>query len=198
MRKFLFYTLNIIWGFPTFIIGCILSLILLITGHKPKKHFGCWYFEVGKGWGGMEMGLMFLCSKTASIATKHHEFGHGIQTCVFGPFQLLIVSAPSAIRYWLREQKTQKAKKTYAVILYITMIIAALLLLLLTGFTPFSVIPGFIIIYASIIYMWLMNAEIPKYADNEIVPYDSVWFERSATDLGTDWATSKWGKRLKY
>ena len=196
MRKFLFYTLNIIWGFPTAIIGCIISLALLITGHKPKRHCGCWYFEVGEGWGGMEMGLMFLCSKDASTHIKNHEFGHGIQTCVFGPLMLLIVSAPSCARYWLREMQGQQKKKTFSLLLYIAIILIGILSaipIILTGILPLLLIPAFIITYGTIIYLWLIKKEIPKYENNTYVPYDEIWFEGSATKLGTDWST-KWNK----
>ena len=106
--KTLYYVLNLTWGAVVSFIGSLIAIALLITGHKPHLHGGCIYFEVGEGWGGFEMGLFFFCSKNSSLHTKNHEFGHSIQTAVFGPFMLIVVSLPSCIRYWYRRIRTSK------------------------------------------------------------------------------------------
>lgn len=128
INKKIFYILSFTWGLPLTIVGGLVALVLLITGHKPKCFGWCLYFEVGEGWGGFEMGPIFLCSKTCSEHTKIHEFGHGIQNCYFGPLMIFVVCIPSAIRYWIREWKKSK------------------------------------------------GIELP--------PYDSIWFEGQATELG--------------
>lgn len=136
-NRVLFYVLNLTWGLPLTIAGLLVTLVLLITGHKPKKHGYCWYFEIGKSaWGGVELGLCFLKDKwpDENNRIKSHEMGHGVQNCYFGPLMLFIVCLPSACWYWYRE----------------------------------------------IIY----RTNMEKY--KKLPPYDSVWFEASATKLGNE------------
>lgn len=103
LPKFLFYTLSLTWGLPLTIIGAIIFSILIILGKKPKKWDYCYYINIGKSWGGLELGLFFIVDENDSIHTKKHEQGHGIQNCYFGPFMIFIVFIPSAMRYWYRE-----------------------------------------------------------------------------------------------
>ena len=102
MTKKQFYILNLTWGLPLNIVGFIVALVLLCTGHKPSKHGGCLYFQVGKGWGGLNLGLVFLTDDKPSEHTKNHEFGHAIQNAKYGLAMPFIVCIPSAIRYWVR------------------------------------------------------------------------------------------------
>ena len=101
-NKFLFYFLSFTWGLPVTLVGCIVGMVLLVTGHKPKKYGYCYYFEVGNGWGGLELGVIFLVNKNPSIHTRNHEHGHAFHNCWFGPFMPFVVSIPSAFRYWYR------------------------------------------------------------------------------------------------
>lgn len=101
-QKLIFYVLSLTWGLPLTLVGLVTAAVLMCFGYKPKKWGGCWYFEIGKNWGGVELGLIFLKDQTDSVHTKNHEFGHAIQNCVFGPFMIFIVAIPSAIRYWYR------------------------------------------------------------------------------------------------
>lgn len=112
MNKFLFYLLSFTWGLPMTLVGCIVALALLITGHKPKKYGYCWYFEVGNNWGGLELGITFLTDKTPSEHTKIHEMGHGLQNCYWGLLMPFVICIPSAIRYWYRELKYYRKGKT--------------------------------------------------------------------------------------
>lgn len=108
MNKKLFYILSFTWGLPLTIVGGIVALILFISGYDPKRYHWCWYFEIGKNWGGLNLGPLFFCSKPSSIGIMTHEFGHAIQNCMFGPITPFIVHIPSGIRYWLREIQTRK------------------------------------------------------------------------------------------
>ena len=65
-NKCLFYLLSFTWGLPLTLVGCVVAIVLLITGHKPKKWGYCYYFEIGKNWGGLELGPFFLVNKDAS------------------------------------------------------------------------------------------------------------------------------------
>ena len=110
-NKSLFYLLSLTWGIPMTFIGFIVAGVLLCAGYKPKRWGGCWYFTVGKNWGGLELGLIFLTDNNNSTHVKNHEFGHAIQNCIFGPFMPFIVCIPSAIRYWYRELRQRKGLK---------------------------------------------------------------------------------------
>lgn len=103
--KALFYFLNIIWGLPMTLIGGVVAIVLLALGKKPKRYHGAIYFEVGKGWGGVELGLFFVCAENSGESVKSHEFGHSLQNCLYGPLMPILVSIPSATRYWYREIK---------------------------------------------------------------------------------------------
>lgn len=94
-----FYILSLTWGLPLTICGLLTAAYLLATGHRPKRHAGCWYFSVGKSnWGGLNLGLVILCQPNAPDSLKNHELGHAIQNCHFGPIMLIFVLC-SAARY---------------------------------------------------------------------------------------------------
>lgn len=101
--KAIFYILSFTWGLPMTLIGLISALVLICAGYKPKRWGGCIYFNVGKNWGGVELGLFFITDQRDSTHTKNHEFGHAIQNCWFGVLMPFLVCIPSAIRYWYRE-----------------------------------------------------------------------------------------------
>lgn len=186
-NKPLFYFLSCTWGIIMTLIGAFVALGLLATGHKPKKHGHCIYFEAGKHWGGVELGLFFLTDTSSSISTKNHEHGHGFQNAVLGPLFPFLVAIPSATRYWLREQNTRKGKTTFSSILYAILMVVAISLAVLAICTQpwvwvFSI---FIAAYSTLLYIWLMHIEIPKY-DRGYVDYDAIWFEGEASKLGDE------------
>lgn len=99
-NKFIFYFLSFTWGLPLTLIGLITTLVLIVAGKKPHRYLNGWYFEVGNGWGGLEMGPCFLVCKEPSYGLLSHEYGHGIQNCYFGPTFIFVIWIPSAVRYW--------------------------------------------------------------------------------------------------
>lgn len=103
MTKKQFYIQNLTWGLPMNIIGFLVALALIISGHRPKKSGLVWCFEIGEYWGGLNLGLIILVDKGADDLTKMHEFGHAIQNAKYGLLTPFIVCIPSAIRYWIRE-----------------------------------------------------------------------------------------------
>lgn len=107
-NKTTFYILSFTWGIIMTLFGVIVTIALLVAGHKPKKWGHCWYFEVGNFGGGFNLGPMFVVSKGASEHTKNHEHGHGLQNCKYGLLTLFIVHIPSFIRFWYREFKYYK------------------------------------------------------------------------------------------
>lgn len=126
--KKLYYFLNLTWGLPLTLIGAAAALILIASGKKPKRHGGCLYFNIGKSWGGLELGLFFLTDGRDSEHVKNHEFGHSIQNAWLGVLTPFVIWIPSSARYWYRRLREAKH---------------------------------------------LSNP-----------PYDSIWFERWATELG--------------
>ena len=100
-HMFLFWLLSFTWGSICTILGLLLTVILLISGHKPHKYQTTWYFNVGTSWGGLEMGTMFIKDKN-SLNLEAHEYGHTFQNAIYGPFYVFIAIS-SAIRYWYRE-----------------------------------------------------------------------------------------------
>lgn len=106
-----FYIASFTWGLPMTLVGCIVALCLLITGHKPHRFHYFIYFEVGENWGGFECGCFFVVNKGASLSIKQHESGHGLQNIMLGVFMPFVVSIPSAVRYWYREYLVRSGKK---------------------------------------------------------------------------------------
>lgn len=103
MKKFFYWFLSLTWGLPMTLIGLLAALALLITGHKPYKFGYTFYFKVGKSWGGLNLGAVFITDSTPSEHTLCHEHGHGLQNCVFGVLFPFLIGIPSAVRYWYRE-----------------------------------------------------------------------------------------------
>ena len=117
MKKILlyigFWLVSLTWGCIMTAIGLVAAIILLITGHKPHLHGPSIYFEVGTGWGGIELGAFFITCKNASERTRCHELGHGLQNLIWGPLMPFVICIPSAARYWYREWIYHKDKEKY-------------------------------------------------------------------------------------
>lgn len=112
MRK-VFYLFNITWGLPMNLVGAVAALGLLIVGKRPERYGDCWCFTVGKGWGGVSLGMVMIVAEGASRHTMNHEHGHAIQNALYGVFMPFIVSVPSAARYWYRRGRDQSTLPPY-------------------------------------------------------------------------------------
>lgn len=186
-----YWVLNLTWGCIMTAIGLVVALVMLITFHRPHRLGPAIYFEVGKGWGGCELGLFFLVSRDSSYNTKCHELGHGWQNCKFGPIMPFIVSIPSAYRYWMIRFSTKLSKKIYA---WSVFIIAAILVVAPIGVLAFSldsiiltVLAALLSFYDFYLLFWALSREI----DLEMSAgfrYDDVWFEEDATYIGIHYA----------
>lgn len=108
MTKSTFYALSFTWGLPMNIIGSVVALAMILTGHKPHRWGHSVYFEIGENWGGCNFGMFFLIRKNADTYLKNHEYGHGIQNCYFGFLMPFLVTIPSIIRYWYHAYKESK------------------------------------------------------------------------------------------
>ena len=163
----------------------LFAILFSLFFKRVHVYHGRLYAVWGKGWGGVELGCFFVCSKSCGESTFAHECGHGLQNCIWGPLFPFVIGFPSMIRYWLRTFKTPKTKKTYAGILTLCIILLGALVMLIP-FTVFFIIGILIMVYAIIIMFWLFLKEIPQYADNQRPKYDDIWFEGQA---------SQWGER---
>lgn len=132
MSKIQFWILSWTWGFIMTLIGSIVYIVLRIAGYKPYRNQYGWVFEIGEGWGGVEMGPYAIVNKNPSQHILNHEFGHSLQNCYLGPY-MPFISLASAARYWYRE--------------------------------------------------YLVKVKGKKYS--ELPAYDDIWFEGTATYLGT-------------
>jgi hypothetical protein len=90
-------------GWALSAVGCVVYAVLRLCGLKPLDFYGVPYFEVGKNWGGLELGWFFICGEGSDEELKMHEVGHGIQNAVVGGLGMLCCSIGSALRYWKRE-----------------------------------------------------------------------------------------------
>lgn len=102
INKPLYYTLNLTWGLPLTAVGALVALFCLIIGKHPHRHGGSIYFNIGKWWGGLSLGLFFFIDSHDVTSTKNHEYGHSLQNALWGPLMIFIIAIPSAIRYWVR------------------------------------------------------------------------------------------------
>lgn len=112
VKLVLFWVIQWTWGLIENIIGFLIFVVMVCTGHKPQKIGQMVYFEAGgKYWGGFNMGFVAVVNKEPLHSTLRHEHGHFIQTIYFGPLMLPLQLA-SAIRYWYRRLlKKFKPKK---------------------------------------------------------------------------------------
>ena len=103
--KFLYWFLQFTWGLVWILVGLIVSLVLICCGQKPiKTPFG-WRFEIGKNWGGCDLGIVYIRDKKTNNkldSLDMHEMGHCLtQNLIFGPLFIFCVAIPSAARYWI-------------------------------------------------------------------------------------------------
>ena len=98
----LYWLILLTWGALSTLPGLIIALGLIICGKKPQRIGPMFYFRIGRNWGGCEMGGMFLRDTTSTEHVTYHEAGHSIQTLMFGPLMLPLISIPSFLRYHYR------------------------------------------------------------------------------------------------
>lgn len=103
----LYWLVELTWGALLTIPGLLVSLFCIIFLHGKAHRNGFSYIvEVGGNWGGLNLGAVSLCGSYSKddadfyFFVRTHEFGHSVQTLIFGPFQVFVVSIPSMIRYW--------------------------------------------------------------------------------------------------
>lgn len=189
IQTILYWLISCTWGIVMTLFGAIVGVFSLIRGHKPCRYKQAIYFQdFGKNWGGFEAGAFFFTDENTTSRLCAHEWGHSLQNLVLGPFMPLIVSIPSCIRYWLREQRTIKNKYKFAIILIVSLLLVPTILLLLgylLNHNQVILIVGYsLLTYIALVGYWLIFVETPKYKEGKGPAYDDIWFEGLATRLG--------------
>ena len=191
MKKFFSYLsywlIQCTWGLPMTLIGAVIALCLIVSGHRPKHLGPTVYFEVGENWGGINFGGFFLCCRNSSIDTKYHECGHGIQNMIWGPFMPFIICLPSAARYWLFNFNSPIKRAAYISFLLLAIIFittgGAVAFALIGGLKALVIICEVLRMYGVLLVIWLNACELPKFYHNS-PNYYAIWFEKQATRWG--------------
>lgn len=106
MNKKTYYLLSLTWGLPLTMVGGVVGMILRLCGIHPARFGFCLCFEIGRKWGGLNLGLVILCQRGASDALRRHEHGHAIQNCYFGPLIIpLVFGSAARYHYYNRMEK---------------------------------------------------------------------------------------------
>ena len=101
-QRWLYYLIQFTWGLPMNLVGAIVALVLFCFGKRAYQYGWNYCFELKVNFG-LELGIFFIAPVGGATRTKNHEHGHAIQNIYFGPFSIGMVSAPSALRFWMRE-----------------------------------------------------------------------------------------------
>ena len=192
MKRFMYYLIQWTWGIIMNIFGSITCIIALCCKCPIQKYRNAIEILVPWNFGGCELGMFFIRGKDCP-GVAPHEYGHTIQNLWWGPLFPFVVCLPSAARYWLREQKGQNKKHKWIAALYSMILFVALIIFAigLTGLYGFMIFAGFIVIYGSMLFGWLLWFETPKY-ENTPPRYDDIWFEGQATELGNRANNNEW------
>lgn len=111
----LYYILNFTWGLiPTLLASIVWLVLFVVKGFKSEKFCGRRYIAIGKRWGGLSLGINFVCSENEGYLTKCHELGHTYQNAILGVFVIFLGWIPSVIRYWTSAGGTKKPAGWYS------------------------------------------------------------------------------------
>lgn len=110
VKGILFWLVSCTWGCPMTLLGALVALAMLLTGHRPHRFGPLVWFEAGRNWGGSEYGAFFVVERGAGEGLKCHEAGHSVQNLIFGPLTPVLVSVPSAVRYWVRRAQAKRGR----------------------------------------------------------------------------------------
>lgn len=105
--KWPFHSVAFSWGLPITLFGCILALLPLLCGYKPKTFGYCIAFDGLPINGSYGVGIFIFAGKNTSIYDKRFAFGQCIQQAIFGIFFISVIAIPKLFRYL-----TTKAMKT--------------------------------------------------------------------------------------
>lgn len=106
-RPWLYYFLLLTWGCVESLMGLSVALVMILSGHKPKKAHRGFYFVCGDNWGGFSISFIsVIANEMGEEYTKRtiaHECGHSYQVALLGIFWIFLVGIPSQLRYLRNE-----------------------------------------------------------------------------------------------
>lgn len=114
----------VLWQLPQSIIGILLLVYVKAMRNIMKIEFSRKHFFIRSGFS-VSLGLFIFYIPSVKIVgktgidydiNKEHEYGHGIQSQLLGPFYLLVIGLPSllwATYILLRNMKTNHSRDLY-------------------------------------------------------------------------------------
>jgi hypothetical protein len=192
--KIFYYIIQWTWGIVMNIIGLCVFLFAKIKKYETYKYRNAICIVAPKNFGGVELGMFFMRGKDNQSVCPH-EYGHGIQNLWWGPLFPFVIAIPSAFRYWVRNFKNTEEKKDFATTVFVIALIPLCIITILSlclSWLAVAIIGFLLICYLIGLFFWMMLKEIPKYNNYAYVPYDSIWFEGQATNLGTRANKGEW------
>lgn len=105
LKRILYYVWLVVYAFPSTLLGLLVALVMLITGHKPFMFGPTIVFSFkGNGNFGFNLGFFVFTSKDGkdSYSLLAHEYGHSLQALILGPLWLFVIALPSVIRFYYR------------------------------------------------------------------------------------------------
>lgn len=92
MRKLILF----VWQLPQHILGLLLLLIFRkkLNTVIPYKGDSAVYWMNNIGWG-ISLGNIIILDSLYKYETVMHEYGHSIQSKIWGPLYLLVIGLPS-------------------------------------------------------------------------------------------------------
>ena len=188
MKTVLYWLASLTWGgimtWIGLLIAVILSPIWLIKKRKPQVFGHSIYFEIGKGWGGVNFGAIFFVNKGATTSIKCHEYGHSFQNICWGVLFPFVIAIPSAYRYWLRKFNKKNLFSVLAFAVIDIVMFGVFLIGIFYHIIALNIISVLIVLYFFVLTLWAIIIENHRYATNAFVPYDNIWFEGQATRWG--------------
>ena len=192
--KIFYYIIQWTWGIVMNIIGLCVFLFAKIKKYETYKYRNAICIVAPTNFGGLELGMFFIRGKDNQSVCPH-EYGHGIQNLWWGPLFPFVIAIPSAFRYWVRNFKNTEEKKDFATTVFVIALIPLCIITILSlclSWLAVAIIGFLLMCYLIGLFLWMMLKEIPKYNNYAYVPYDSIWFEGQATNLGTRANNGEW------
>lgn len=105
MKERLFFIIQLIWGFPQYLMGLSIAFIYR---NCPRFSFRCSFVTIWDKGYSMSLGqYIFLTNNPYPYVTEDqdiekvyqkilvHEYGHSIQSLILGPLYLIVIGIPS-------------------------------------------------------------------------------------------------------
>lgn len=112
MKRVLFILAQAIWGFPQTFVG---GLLFLAHRHRPHMTFHGAVVTPWKRRGNVSLGPFIFLSEhiNPDFAARIlvHEYGHSVQSLIFGPLYLVVIGLPSLIWGELPALRTRRAER---------------------------------------------------------------------------------------